>query len=63
MELRGVEGRAEDEDEKSEEDEAVHDGRIGVEEGLPLEEHVLQERPDPLRETVRAQLRLAEGHP
>ena len=63
VKFRGIEGRPEDEDKKSEEDQAVHDAGIGVEEGLPLQEHVLQERPDPLREAVHAPLRLAEGHP
>ena len=63
MELRGIEGRPEDEDKKTEEDQTVHDGGIGVEEGFPLEEHVLQERPDPLREAIHAPLRLAEGQP
>ena len=63
VEFRGIEGRPEDEDKKSEEDQAVHDGGIGVEEGLPLQEHVLQERPDPLREAIHAPLRFAEGKP
>ena len=39
-----IEGRPEEEDHKTEEDQAVHDPGIGVAEGLPLEKPVHQER-------------------
>ncbi len=59
----GDEGRPDEEDNKAEEDQAVHDPRIGIAEGLDLQKPVDQKELEPLIEVVQAQLRFAEGDP
>ena len=63
VKLRGVESRSEDEDQKTKEDEPVHDSGIGFPEGLHLDKPIDQERFHPLGKTVQPRLRFAEGDP
>jgi len=47
MEFRGVKGRSEDENQKTEKDQAVHDAGIKILECLDLEQTIPQEELDP----------------
>jgi hypothetical protein len=61
--LLGDEGRPDEEDHKAEEDQPVHDPRIGVAEGLHLQQPVGQQQHEPLLDVVNAQFGLAQGDP
>ena len=63
MKLRGIKSRSEYQDQKTEEDEPVHDSGIGFPEGLHLDKTIDQERFHPIGKTVQPRLRLAQRDP
>jgi hypothetical protein len=63
MEFRGVKGRSEDENQKTEKDQAVHDAGIKILECLDLKQTVPQKELDPLIPVVPPDFRFAHGGP